>query len=472
MKIQTQNTGKISRRTFVKRAAAGVAPFFIVPRHVLGGPGYIAPSDRLNVAVIGTGLQGIRNIKSLLRFDDVQVPAICDVSDFNQYPSKFRGSVSGRGPAIEAIKEWYSLYRTEPYKGCREFIDFRNMFREENKFDAVLVATPDHTHATASMWAIKHGKHVYCEKPMSHSVWEARKLTAEAQKAKVATQMGIQGHSGEGIRAVVEWIRDGSIGPVKQVHAWTDAGGTWSDFTQRPRQTPPVPQGLNWDLWLGPKPKRPYHPAYHPYGWKAWWDFGTGAIGDRGCHHLDPAFWALDLNHPDSVEGRSGVFTDETTPKASLIYFNFPARGSMPPVQVTWYDGGLRPPRPEELETGRDLGNDGILFVGEKGKILCGGWGQSPRLIPEAEMKAYKRPAKTLPRVGDHHRDWIDACKNGGRSCADFSYSGPMTEVLLLGLVAVRRQKLLQWDPVEMKVINDPQSQQYIKTKYQNGWVL
>lgn len=456
----------------MKQAAAGIAPFFIIPRHVLGGTGYIAPSNRLNIAVIGTGLQGIRNIKNLLRFDDVQISAICDVSRLSRYTGRLEGEVSGRGPAIEAIKQWYALYRKEDYKDCREFVDFRDMFKEKNLFDAVLVATCDHIHAPASMWAIKHGKHVYCEKPLSHSVWEARKLAEAAREANVATQMGIQGHSGEGIRLTVEWIRDGAIGQVHEVHAWTDAGGIWSDYTDRPTETPPVPTELNWDLWLGPSPKRPYHSAYHPYTWKAWWDFGTGAIGDRGCHHMDPAFWALDLKHPTSVEGHSSILNNETTPKASIIYYNFPARGEMVPVKMVWYDGGLKPPRPEELEPGRNMGTDGILFIGEKGKILCGGWGRSPRLIPETTMKSYQKPPKILARTESHHRDWIDACKNGTRSCADFSYSAHMTEVLLLGLTAVRRQKKLEWDPNQMKVTNDPESEQYIRPAYQNGWSL
>jgi len=467
------NSKGLSRRRFLTLMAGGPAAFFIVPRHVLGGAGFIAPSEKLNVAVIGTGMQGIRDIKNLLGYKDIQVSAICDVSQISHYTGPYEGRKAGRGPAINAMQEYYAQYRKdEELKTPAEFADFREMFKQKNLFDAVLVATCDHIHATASMWAIKNNKHVYCEKPLTHSVWEARKLAEAAKQSRVATQMGIQGHSGEGIRLIVEWIRDGAIGQVREVHAWTDAGGTWSDFTDRPKETLSIPDGLDWDLWLGPAVRRPYHSAYHPYSWKAWWDFGTGAVGDRGCHHLDPAFWALNLGHPTTVEGCSSIINNQTTPKACIIYYDFPARGDLSPVKVVWYDGGLHPARPEELEPERNMGKDGLLFIGDKGKILCGGWGESPRIIPDAKMKDYLRPTRSLSRVGDHFRNWIDTCKNGGSCGADFAYSALLTEVMLLGLVAVRRQKKLQWDPVAMKAINDPEAEAYLHPEYENGWTL
>jgi hypothetical protein len=287
--------------------------------------------------------------------------------------------------------------------------------------------------------------------------------------------MGNQGHSGEGIRLTVEWIRDGAIGDVREVHSWSNTGVDWAGYrVARPKETPPVPAGLNWDLWLGPAPHRPYHIAYAPYNWRGWWDFGTGAIGDMACHNMDPAFWALDLGHPVSVEASSTGINPETTPFGSIVRYQFPARRSMPPVTVTWYGGGLMPPRPEELEPGRELtGNgNGILFVGDKGKIMCPGWGGNPRIIPETKMRAYQVPSKTIPRSNGHHRDWIEACKGGRPASSHFDYAGPMTEVILLGNVALRTGKKVSWDGANMKATNAPEADQYIRPEYRNGWTI
>jgi len=281
--------------------------------------------------------------------------------------------------------------------------------------------------------------------------------------------MGNQGHSGEGIRLTVEWIRDGAIGDVREVHSWSNAGGGWAgNRTARPRETPPVPSGLDWDLWLGPAAKRPYHPAYAPYNWRGWWDFGTGAIGDMACHNMDPAFWALELGHPLSVEASSSGINPETTPLKSTISYQFGARRNMPPVKMTWYGGGLMPPRPEELEPGRELtgGGNGILFVGDKGKIMCPGWSGNPRIIPETKMKAYKLPPKTLARSKGRHRDWIDACKGGKPASSNFDYAGPLTEVILLGNVALRTGRKLDWDGPNMKATNAPEADRYTRWSF------
>ena len=434
------------------------------------------PSETVNVAVIGTGGQGLRNIKTLLQLPDVRVIAVCDVADEIDYSRFWYGGKGGRAPALEVVGKHDSGRKgTADRNACKPYVDFRKMLAAEKAIDAVVVATPDHTHAVATMAAIRTGKHVYCEKPLAHSIHEVRKVTEAAREARVATQMGNQGHSGEGIRLTVEWIRDGAIGNVREVHAWSKTGVDWAGYrTARPDRTPPVPRGLNWDLWIGPAPSRPYHPAYHPYNWRGWWDFGTGAVGDMGCHNLDPAFWALKLGHPTSVEARATNRSAETSPLASIIYYRFPARDGMPPVAVTWYGGGIMPPRPAELEPGRDLNGrgDGILFVGEKGKIMCAGWAGSPRLIPEARMKAYRRPAKTLPRSKGHHRDWIDACKGGRQASSSFGYAGPMTEVILLGNVALRTGQKLRWDGPNMKAANLADADACIRPEYHNGWAL
>lgn len=480
MKNRSKSTGskntKISRRNFISRAATATAAFTVVPRYALGGRGYTAPSEKLNIAVIGTGGQGKHNIRALLQHADVQVIAICDVTEEADYSRFYYGGTAGRGPVRELVDKHYAGQKaTAKYKTCASYIDFRIMLEKERSIDAVLVATPDHIHAIATMAAIKNGKHVYCEKPLTHSIYEARKITEAARQAGVATQMGNQGHSDEGIRLTCEWIWDGAIGDVREVHSWSGTGVDWAGYrTARTKETPAVPAGMNWNLWLGPARYRPYHSAYAPYNWRGWWDFGTGAIGDMACHNMDPAFWALKLGHPISVEASSTGINPETTPFASIVYYQFPARKGMSPVKVTWYGGGILPPRPDELELGRELtgGSNGILFVGDKGKIMCGGWGGNPRLIPETKMRAYKLPPRTIPRSQGHHRDWLNACKGGKPASSNFNYAGPMTEVILLGNVALRTGKKLLWDGANMKAANVPEADKYIRPAYHNGWTL
>jgi predicted dehydrogenase len=269
-----------------------------------------------------------------------------------------------------------------------------------------------------------------------------------------------------------EWIWDGAIGAVREVHAWSDTGGWGGSLEGRPPETPPVPDDVDWDLWLGPMPYRPYHPIYTPYNWRGFWQFGTGSIGDMACHNMDPAFWALKLGHPASVEAFCAKLNPETTPYGSIVHYEFPARGDMPPVKLTWYDAGLRPPRPEELGPNFVFDRNGILLVGDKGKILCGGWSRGPRLIPEEKMKNYKQPPKKLRRVPGHQRDWVDACKGGPPASSNFNYGGHLTEVVLLGNVATRTGKKLVWDGENMKAENAPEADQYIRMEYRKGWSL
>lgn len=479
MKINGKNVRrqgrKITRREFMGSSAAAAAAFTIVPRSVLGGPAHQAPSQKVNVAFIGTGGQGTGHVINLLRNEDVQVIALCDVNQESDY-SRFyyRYATAGLTPALKLVEKHYADQRKSgTYKGCPGYVDFHEMLEKEKSIDAVVIATPDHVHAVACMAAIKKGKHVYCEKPLTHSVYEARVVTEAARKAGVATQMGNQGHSGDAIRLTVEWLRDGAIGPVRGIHAWSSSGGLeWADMESRPKERPPVPKTLDWDRWLGPAPYRPYHPAYTPYNWRGWWDFGSGAIGDMACHNVDPAFWALNLGFPTSVEASSTRLSNETVPAGALYHYEFPARGDMPAVFMKWYDGGLMPPRPPELEEGRRMGGDGIYFVGDEGIIICGGWGGSPRIIPESKMKAYKRPPKTITRVRGHWEDWIDACKGGSPASSNFDYAGPLTEMVLLGNVALRTGKKIYWDGPNMKAKNAPEADKYVRTEFRSGWSL
>jgi predicted dehydrogenase len=443
----------ITRRRFLT-AAATTAAVTIVPSRVIGGHRNIGPNEKLNIAGIGVGGMGKSNLRQL---ESENIVALCDVD--HDY-------------AAETFKR---------YPKAKVYTDFRKMLDKQKDIDAVVIATPDHTHAVISMEAMRRGKHVYCQKPLTHDVYESRMLAKAAKETGVTTQMGIQGHSGEGIRLIREWIEDDAIGEVREVDAWCSLsyypfGHAWwsSKWSRRPKETPPVPSTLDWDLWLGPAPERPYHQAYHPSVWRCWWDFGCGMMGDRGAHTLDPVFWALKLGHPTSVEATSLDLNSDTHPVASIVTYRFPARGDLPPVKLTWYDG-LRAPRPIELEEGRRLGNveGGALFKGGKGKLMAGVYGEGPRLIPESRMKEYKQPSKTIPRVPDsHEQDWVRACKEGRPAGADFEYSGLLTEVCLLGNVARRVDARVEWDPVNMKVTNMPEANKYIRTPYRKGWSL
>ncbi len=463
----------LSRRALLNSTAIATA-FAIVPRHVLGGTGYSAPSDMINIAVIGTGGQGIFNIKALLQQQDARIIAVADPNEESDYSAFYYGGTAGRFPALKLVNETYKAQLRKASKECSSYVDFREMFEKEKSIDAVLVATPDHVHYVAAMAAIQRGKHVYCEKPLCRTIYETRKLTEAARQAKVATQMGNFGRSGEGIRLTCEWIQDGAIGAVREVHAWTSGEARSSIFLDRPEEILPVPAGLDWDLWLGPAPARPYHPAYHPFNWRDWWVFGSGAIGDMACHNLDPAFLALNLDYPNSTEASSYGCTKEAASRASIVHFDFPARDGRPAVKVHWYDGGLMPQRPEVLEAGRKMGvnDDGILLIGDKGIIMCGGWSGNPRLIPETVMRAYKRPAKTLPRSKGHHRDWLDACKGTGQASANFEAVGPMIESIFMGQLAIRIGEKLHWNGPEMRCTNNAAANDLVRPIYRAGWSL
>ncbi len=443
----------INRRRFLATTAA-TAAFTIVPRHVLGGARHMAPSEKLNIAGIGVGGMGKSNLSQL---ETENIVALCDVDHA------------------------YAAGTFTKYPQAKVYSDYREMLDKEKSIDAVMIATPDHTHAVISMEAMRRGKHVYCQKPLTHDVYEARMLAKAARETGVTTQMGIQGHSMEGGRLICEWIADGAIGEVREVDAWCSLSyypfghAYWSSkWDRRPKDTPPVPATLNWDLWLGPAPHRPYHPAYHPAVWRCWWDFGCGMMGDRGAHTLDPVVWALNLGHPTSIEATSVDLNQDIHPIASVVTYQFPARGDLPPVKLTWYEG-VRAPRPLELEDGRRMGHveGGSLLKGTKGKLVAGVYGEDPRLIPESRMKEYKLPPKTIPRVeGSHEQDWVRACKAGRPAGADFEYSGLLTEICLLGNIAKRVDARIEWDGPNMKVTNLPEANKYVRTTYREGWTL
>ncbi|HNY29018.1 MAG TPA: Gfo/Idh/MocA family oxidoreductase [Candidatus Sumerlaeota bacterium] len=457
----------VNRRHFLKGAAAAAGVFTIVPRYVLGGEGNIAPSEKINIAIIGTGGQGLINMKQLFDEPDARIAALCDVNEESDYSKFYYGGTAGLKPATELVRQKYG-------QACPTYRDYNQMFEKED-IDAVLVATPDHTHAMIALAVLNRKKHLYCEKPLCRTIQETRLITEAARKAGVATQMGNFGHSSEDIRLCCEWIWDGAIGDVTEVHSWIDTGSRfWTDLTDKPKDTPPVPAGFDWERWLQPVPARPYHPDYAPVSWRAWWQFGSGNIGDYACHHLDPAFWALKLDQCEtfSVEASTSGNTAEICPAASLVYFDMPKRGDMGPVRITWYEGGIKPALPREIATNRKLGDHGVLFIGTKGMILGDGWSKSPRIIPEDKMKAYKKPPKTLPRVKGHHRNWLDACKGEGKPSTHFDYGGPLTEFVLMGNVAIRAGKRLDFDWKNLKVTNDEAANEFLKPNYREGFTL
>jgi len=439
-----------------------VAAFTYVPKRVLGQAGGDSANNKLNIAGIGVGGQGGSDINAV---SSENIAFLCDV-DLDRASGTIRKHPNAK------------VYR-----------DFRVMLEKEAKnIDAVVIGAPDHIHAPAAIMAMKMGKHVYCEKPMAHTIYEARRMTQVAKETGVVTQMGNQGHAGEGLRLYREFIQDGAIGTVREVHVWSDRAGTaerpwWPQGIGRPTQTIPVPEHLDWDLWLGPARWRPYakfpngrggEATYVPFNWRGWWDFGCGAIGDMAVHNADPAFFALDLDAPTAVEAETSGVNDETLPIWNIIRFEFPARGDRPAIRMTWYDGSKLPPRPDDLEEGRRLGDNGILFIGDKGKLLGGSHAGVPRLIPEARMKEYGKPPQTLPRSPGHHKEWIDACKAGKPEDAKsgFWYAGPFTEALLVGNLAVRLQRRVEWDAKTMRSPNCPEADNYITKFYRAGYSI
>jgi predicted dehydrogenase len=469
----------LHRRKFLQQSALTAAGFFIVPRHVLGR-GFVAPSDKLNIAAIGVGGKGESDITSFAKSPFVNIVALCDVDD--------RQAAEGR----------------KKYAAATYYRDFRVMLeKEKNNIDACSISTPDHTHAVATLAAMQLGKHVYTQKPLTHDIYEARLLAAAAKKYKVVTQMGNQGGSGEGVRRAQEMYEAGLIGEVTEAHAWTNRP-VWPQGQATPSGDFSIPTELDWDLWLGPAKKIPYHPAYLPFNWRGWWAFGTGALGDMACHILDPVYRLLPISYPESAECSVATVwkemwndtqNTEACPPASIIHLRHPRTDGKGTIKVSWYDGGLLPPRPEELGPEEPFGNwdGGVLLIGTKGKMLIDCYGANPRLLPTRLMKETALPAPYLPRVTEgHYLQWVNACKAGyenGKTSSPFSYAGPFTESILMGNLAIRswlmknpnlkgwddkylgRKKLI-WDAKAMKVTNFDEANEFVRGTSRPGWEL
>ncbi len=414
-------------------------------------PRYRSPNEKLNIACIGVGGRGRANLSGVGKENIV---ALCDVDD-NQ--------------ASSAYKE---------YPKVKKFHDYRRMFDAmHQEIDAVVISTPDHMHAHPAMMAMNYGMHVYLEKPLTHDLYEARLLARTAKSSGVATQMGNQGTSDANFRTAVEVIRSGAIGEITEAHIWTNRP-VWPQGMDRPADTPPVQEHLKWDLWLGTAPKRPYHPSYLPFNWRGWWDFGTGALGDMGCHTANMAFMALDPGHPVRAKAVNSTFSKDSFPTWSVIRLDFPASSRKPPLEWTWYDGAGQKPawvleKLKFLIDGEELSGSGSVLIGDKGKLYSfDDYGTRWKLLPQEKFEGFEPPAPALPRSPGHREEWIRACKGGEPAMSNFSYGAPLTETLLLGNVAMYAGRQIDWDWKELKVTNCEEANRLVRRKYRQGWSL
>jgi len=456
------NEGReISRRQFVSGSAAAAA-LSIVPAHVLARAGRVPPSETIQVAGVGIGGVGHGQLRSISQQPNTKIVALCDVDDVY-------------------AKRTYDLFPK-----ARRYRDFREMLEAEgDRIDGMYCGTPDHTHAVITMPALKKGKHVCCVKPLTRTIHENRALAEAARQAGVATQVTASSNTSESACRLCEMIWDGALGDVHEVHCWSNRP-LWPQGMMRPPGRDEVPETLDWDLWIGPAPMRPFkdkwppddlaveqvisrnarRAVYHPWNFRGWWDFGTGALGDMGCHHFNTVYRALKLRYPTRVSASSTKVMDETAPLASVVTFEFPAREGMPPLRLFWYDGGVKPVRPKELEPGRDLPAEGNMYVGDKGTIL------DRRLIPESRMKAYKQPPKTLRRRSGTWGEWVEAIRGGEAAGCNFDQAGLITEAVLLGNIAIRVGKTLDYDGRTMRFTNNDAANKYVKEPYRSGWSL
>jgi len=492
---------KLTRRAFVEAAGRVTLGATILPRHVLGGRGFQAPSDTLNVAIVGAGGMGMSNAEQLVTQNLV---ALCDV-DFGYVDRQLASRQKNREgqPRPEGVK------LAEQFGKAKRYADFREMLEKQKDIEGVVIATPDHLHAVIAKAAMEAGKHVYVQKPLTYSVHEARVLAATAKRTGVVTQMGNQGHSSNDARLINEWVQAGLIGTVREVNIWTNRP-IWPQGIPRPAQPPPppagaapaapswnqraineataaamfgsypVPEGLRWDLYLGPVPEDvPYHPVYHPFNWRGWTDFGVGALGDMGAHLVDHPYWALDLAYPTSIEATSTPWGGPrqkpvTYPLAMTVHYEFPARDGKPPVRMNWYDGGLMPPRPPELPDDLALNREGgVIFIGDKGILMHETYGSKPRLFPDALMQQTAAVPQTMPRIEKSHElNWVSACKGQATASSPLEYAARLTEVMLLGIVALRtgQGKKILYDAEHMQITNAPEANQYLTREYRAGW--
>ena len=438
-----------------RRFLAAAATISIVPRHIFAQGGRPGANGKLNIAGIGFGGMGKNNLHQIALAGHA-ITALCDVDSAYVQPV------------------------VAQYPQATFYTDYRELFANQKDLDAVMIATPDHTHAVIAAAAIKAGKHVFVQKPLCHDVFECRELMRLAKEKNVVTQMGIQGHASPGFYLINEWIAAGGIGDLQSIDAWCDLSyypwgrAGWSTLLgAKPAKGEPVPSTLNWDLFLGPAPVREYHPTYHPARWRAWWDFGNGMMGDRGAHTLDSVFTLLGQRMPTSVDATSCGLSPDIHPLSAIITFQFAAHEGKPPLKLTWYEG-TRPPRPAELPDDQNLPREGgVIFNGSKAKLVCGVYGDSPRIIPEAAMKAFERPPQTLFRPkGGIEGDWLNAILEGRKACADFAYSARLTELTLLGNLAKRVDGRIVWDDAAMRATNNDEANRFIKGFRREGWEL
>jgi predicted dehydrogenase len=440
-----------TRRDFIATGAA-ILGFNIIPRHVLGAPGVPAPSEKLNIGCVGIGGQGGGVTRDLASFANVQIAALCDV------------------------EQKHEATMAKAYPGRPFYKDYREMLANEKGLDAVMVGTPDHWHAPISLTAMRLGKHVYCEKPLAHTIEETRIMAKVATDMKVVTQMGNTGHASEGLRLTKEWIDAGAIGAVKEVQVWSDRPGKFWDSQGKPRPTEKmeVPATLDWDRWQGSAPAHDYHSLYVPRKWRGWFDYGCGALGDMMVHNADPAWYALDLGAPISVEAECSETNADSFPLWSIVTWHFAAKGNRGPVKLTWYDGGKRPSPPPGFDPARKIGDNGIIFLGDNGSIIAPGWCGTPRIVPESQMQSFKLPPHSIARSVGHREEWVAACLTGKPedARANFAYAAPYTEALLTGVLPIRLGKRIEWDSAAMKATNAPEADVLIRKTYRKGYEL
>lgn len=458
----------MKRRKFLVNSAAVAAAASIVPRHVLGGPGYVAPSDRVHIAIAGAGGRGRKVLRGMLQEPTVRAIAVADPAKEFSLQNFYYRDVGGREPTQQLIDEHYK--QAGSASKCTGYENFEEMLAEEKDVDAVICGAPDHLHAYISAKCLQAGKHVYCEKPLTHNISEARQLAKIARESGLATQMGNQGHSTDGIRATCEWIWAGAIGDIKEVHAWV-GGHRWNpELTGLPGSAEGTPAGLNWDLWQGPRDAPDFSTAFFPVAWRDFWAFGNSNIGDFGCHDLDAACWALNLQNPTAIEFHpTQPCNADIGPHGCVGYYDFAANDRHNGVRVTWYDGGLKPGRPKDWPADRPLPGRGTLFVGTEGKLFCPGAGGAPELLGN-------RPApvvdKSLERVESHAQDWLRAIKGERPAGSNFEYGSQLTELALLGALSLRTGKRIDWNGQAMKANNLPEADKIIHESRRSGWEI
>jgi len=445
----------LSRKRFLGQAAAATAGLMIVPRHVLGGAGYMAPSDKLNVAAVGIGGMGASDIRNISELGE-NIYALCDVDEY--YAARVFGS----------------------YPNAKKYTDFREMLDNEPEIDAVVVSTPDNNHAAVAIPAMQLGKHVYVQKPLTRTIYESRRMAQVARETGVKTQMGNQGHAREGSYKILEYVRQGLLGDIHKVDTWTDRPrGFWpqSSTLHHPTEIVNVPGTMHWDLWVGPSPYHPYHPAYAPFVWRGFWGFGAGSLGDMGAHIMDQPYWALDLGYPDTIHASCTPFTEASFPEGSTVHYHFPERNGRPAVELTWYDGGIQPPRPAELEDGRQMGasGGGMIFYGSEGTLMADVYGDNPRFIPESDADRIGEPRQTLERSPGIYAEWVQAIKEDGETTSNFDYAAALTETMLVGNVAIRfssHPQKLEYDAENMRFTNLEEANIWLEQRkqFRPGW--